>query len=181
MAVKASVVALTNCSISRNHTISSPSEAKPETMTTIQIPRLKPRAIPKPRAILKLRASSICPAALAAGSASGTICPAALAAGPPRAINNAITPTITFNVAANRNERWMPIAGIRIRPLSNVPVIAPSVLIAYSKLMPVPLAWPGTETAASAAARDAHHRGGNRENRERAHEARHREHAERIW
>ena len=33
-------------------------------------------------------------------------------------------------------------------PLNNVPVIAPSVLIAYSKLMPVPLALPGAETAA---------------------------------
>ena len=42
----------------------------------------------------------------------------------------------------------MPIAGIRISPLSNVPVIAPRVLIAYSKLMPVPLACPGDETAA---------------------------------
>ncbi len=42
----------------------------------------------------------------------------------------------------------MPIAGIRISPLNNVPVIAPSVLIAYSKLMPVPLACPGDDTAA---------------------------------
>jgi hypothetical protein len=35
MAVNACVVAMTNCSINRNHTISRPSEAKPETMTTI--------------------------------------------------------------------------------------------------------------------------------------------------
>ena len=36
IAVKASVVATTNCSINRNHTISRPSEAKPETATTRQ-------------------------------------------------------------------------------------------------------------------------------------------------
>ncbi len=34
IAVKASVVAVTNCNIRRNQTISSPSEAKPETATT---------------------------------------------------------------------------------------------------------------------------------------------------
>ena len=34
IAVNASVVATTNCSISRNHTSSSANEAKPETATT---------------------------------------------------------------------------------------------------------------------------------------------------
>ena len=76
----------------------------------------------------------------------------------------------------------MPIAGIRIMPLNNVPVIAPSVLIAYSKLMPVPLACARRgDRGAQQRQRDAHHRGGNGEDRERAHESRHRQHAERIW
>ena len=47
-----------------------------------------------------------------------------------RANTRLMTPTATFNVAAIRNDIWMPIAGIKIKPLSNVPDIAPSVLIA---------------------------------------------------
>ena len=48
--------------------------------------------------------------------------------------SNAANPTATFREAASRNELRMPIAGMRMYPVSSVPDIAPSVFKAYRRL-----------------------------------------------
>ena len=130
MIVNAYVSLSTYSTRTRNQTTSSAIDTKPDTANT-----------PSSRRRLRSDRRSAGGPNRSFGSATST-----RSASPSYHLEHpmAITPTITFTVAATRNDEITPRPPIIQNPATRVPVIAPAVLLAYSTLMRSPTREPRT-------------------------------------